>query len=156
MLETALMAPILALLLWGTVFLIRAFHARLELLDLTREFAVLIARHDPLAHQDRMRKSELKAIALRMGMDPKAVDMKIEPLLGMSVSADKGILSQASGATANFVSKMALGERLTVTYQPPIRLPFFRGRRFQMEESVALKTNPWKHPSETFLKSFFE
>ncbi len=139
--ETVLALPLLAALLWGSTLLARVFQARLALLDLTREFAVFIARNEaPTFQAQALRRLTLRTLAARLGMQHENVDFSLETLV-------------VPGAARGFPAEAAAGLRLKVSYR--FRLPrgvFFLGRELLLSESLALKTDPWRHPAQHLME----
>ncbi|MES2201924.1 MAG: hypothetical protein V4498_06720 [candidate division FCPU426 bacterium] len=143
--ELLIAVPMLAVLLWVLLQTALIFQERLELVALTREFAIGLSR-DGGVHRDKSAiERDLRVLAAHTRLDPRRLSMTLTPL---------GVGAAGKDLTG-LLASMALGDRLTLSYRHLFQgMPGWAlSHGLSLEESVAFKAGPWKTPD---IKNFFQ
>jgi hypothetical protein len=119
----------------------KLFLIKLELVQLTRNFSVHLARQDSDLHN----QLDFQRLAGRTSLKKYVPTYSLE-----TVGIPSSALPSGASDAISFVGSLLTGERLTVRCvvpaQGPMRL-FFRDGAV-LSESVVLKTDPWRNPGK--------
>lgn len=145
--ETAILAPLFALLLLVLMAWARLSIDRLALVQLTRDSAILLARNTELWNGSPSAQLQaVRRLAERQGsLDPAALSLELKalqpPFLGPLLGAQMDMDSPISG----WIGSRLFGRRVILSYR--IRPGGLLGRLYpsglRLEEGVAVLGDPW-------------
>lgn len=150
--ELLLLLPAFGLLLLLLSFGAQLLIARLSLIALARDYALLLARNEPsLSASPATQALELRRLCGRTsGLDPKHLSHTLQP---MPLPGLKGV---DTGPVAGLVQAALLGQRLTLRYE--LRWGGLLGRCFPdgwtLEEELSFQGDPWKHPWQRVIQRY--
>jgi hypothetical protein len=150
--ELVIVLPLFLALLAALAFWAQLMLARLALIQVTRDFALLLAR-DPvlLGASEPERSARLQALARENGgLQAEQIRQHLEALPpNLSQSSDpEASAGLRSPGLGSLLQGMLLGQRLWVFYR--LRFAGLAGHLFpeglEMKESVAFKGDAWNNP----------
>jgi hypothetical protein len=155
--ELVLLLPLFSALLLSFLFLAKIFLAQLALIQLTRDFALLVARNgptmaDPLIQQEQL----LKALAKKSGtLDPAALSFSLEP---EGFSGGGGLETVGKIPPLKFMADTLWPRHLQVHYH--LQFGGMAGwvlpQGLLLEEEVRFLADPWKHLYQRVFQYFYE
>jgi hypothetical protein len=155
--ELVIVLPLFLALLGALAFWAHLMLARLALIQVTRDFALLLAR-DPklLGAQQPERTLALQALARQVAwLQTEHLNHRLEALpLSLTQDADPEVArSLALPGIGGLLQGMLLGKRLWVTYR--MHFGGLAGRLFpqgiEMQETVAFKGDAWNNPMDRLM-----
>jgi hypothetical protein len=155
--ELVIVLPLFLALLGAIAFWAHLMLARLALIQLTRDYALLLARNPELLHAEQPEQTlQLQALARRISwLQAEHLDQRLEALPpSLTQKTDPDLASgMALPGVGGLLQGMLLGQRLWVGYR--LHFDGLAGRLFpqgiEMKETVAFKGDPWNNPIDRIM-----
>ncbi len=155
--ELVIVLPLFAALLMAATLWADLTLKKLELIRLTRDFAVLLARSDHSEHGPKDFQNQLRLLADKTTrLESRHLSYSLEPLPPSLTQQQDPRADQAMAlpGMGGVVQAMLLGQRLKLVYTLQYRglLGLALPGGIQLKETVALKTDPWTSPFNRLLR----
>lgn len=157
LLELVIVLPLFAALLMATALWADLMLKKLDLIHLTRNLAVMLARNDQGRYRSpKDAENQMRLLARATSrLDDRRLSFHLAPLpptLTQDADPETAEALRLPGV-GGMLQSMLLGERLQVSYRMEYRGLLGRAlpRGIELKETVALKRDPWTNIGERLL-----
>ena len=157
LLELVIVLPLFAALLLATALWADLVLKKLDLIQLTRNFAVMLARDDQSRYRSpKDLENQMRILAQKTSrLDDRHLSFHLAPLPPtLRQDADPAAAEALSlPGVGGMLQSMLLGERLQLSYRMEFRglLGKALPHGIELKETVALKRDPWTNIGERLL-----